>query len=135
MANIWGFAVVVFLIAHALVGVLMFAGSPPEPTASWPRSESWLLSRMGASGDAQKMIAIALMAIAGLLLVGGALGVLGVPGIVGLWSTAVVSGAIISGLTLIVYYSHWWLGGIAINLGFVVVILALKWPTNEALGI
>jgi hypothetical protein len=135
MANLWGIVLMLFLIAHALVGVLMFAGRPKQAAPSWPSSKSRLLGSMGLTEDRQRKIAIALMAVAAVLLIGGALGVLGVPALVDVWSWLVVAGAAFSALTLILYFSTWWLGGIAINAALIVLILVFKWPTNDILGI
>ena len=135
MANMWALIFMFFLVAHALVGVLMFAGSPERPTPSWPSSESWLFGSIGVAEDGQRTLAMVVMGIAALALIGGALGVVGVPGVVGIWTWLIVAGAIFSLLTLVLYFSPWWLGGIAINIGLMVAILVLKWPTNEALGI
>ena len=135
MANVSGIVFMLFLIAHALVGVLMFAGRPKQAAPSWPSSKSWLFGAMGLAEDGQRRLAMIIMAIAALLLIGGALGVLGVPAIVDMWTWLVVAGAFISALTLILYFSTWWLGGIAINAVLIVLILVFKWPTNEALGI
>ena len=131
----WGIALVLFLIVHASVGVLMFAGRPQKAAASWPISKSWLFGSIGVSEAGQRNLATVLMAGAALLLVGGALGIVGVPAIVSIWPSLVVGGAIVSALTLVLYFSPWWLGGIAINAGLIVAILIFKWPTNEALGI
>jgi hypothetical protein len=135
MANVWGIVLMLFLIAHALVGVLIFAGRPKQAAPSWPSGTSWLFGPMGLAEDGQRKLAMVLMASAALLLVGGALGVVGVPTIVDMWPWLVVAGAIISALTLTLYFSPWWLGGIAINAALVVSILVFEWPTNEALGI
>ena len=135
MANVSGIVFMLFLIAHALVGVLMFAGRPKQAAASWPSSKSWLFGPMGLAEDRQRKLAAVLMAVAAVLLIGGALGVVGVPALVDMWTWLVVAGAAISALTLILYFSTWWLGGIAINAALVVLILVFKWPTNEALGI
>jgi len=135
MANIWGIALVLFLSVHALVGVAMFAARPEKAAPSWPTSKSWLFASMGLADDGQRRLATVLMVIAAALLIGGALGVVGVPAIVTMWPWLVTAGAIVSALTLVLYFSPWWLGGIAINAGLVVAIMVLKWPTNEALGI
>ena len=135
VANMWGIALMLFLIAHALVGVLMFAGRPQQAASSWPSSKSWLFGTMGLTEDSQRKLAMVLMAIAALLFIGGALGVVGVPAIVDMWPWLVVAGAVVSALTLTLYFSPWWLGGIAINAALVVSILVFNWPTNEALGI
>ena len=135
MANIWGIALMLFLIAHALVGVLMFTGRPRDAAPSWPSSKSWLFGSMGVSEASQRKLAIVLMAIAALLLIGGALGVAGIPAIVSMWPSLIVAGAAVSALTLVLYFSPWWLGGIAINLGLIVAITVFNWPTNEGLGI
>ncbi len=135
MANVWAFIFMFFLVAHALVGILMFAGSPEQPAPSWPKSKSWLFGSVGVSEDGQRTLAIVIMGIAALALIGGALGVVGVPGVVDIWTWLIVAGAFLSFLTLVLYFSPWWLGGIAINIGLMVAILVFKWPTNEALGI
>ncbi len=135
MANIWGIALMLFLIAHALVGVLMFTGRPRDAAPSWPSGKSWLFGSMGMSEASQRKLAAVLMAVAAVLLIGGALGVAGIPGLVSMWPSLVVAGAAFSALTLVLYFSPWWLGGIAINAGLIVAIMVLDWPTNEALGI
>ena len=135
MANMWGIVLALFLIAHSLVGVLMFTGRPQQAAPSWPTSKSWLFGSLGMDDDGQRKLAIVLMAFAALLLIGGALGVLGVAAIVGTWTWLVVVGAAISALTLLLYFSPWWLGGIAINAVLIVSIMVFDWPTNEVLGI
>lgn len=135
MPNLWGIAFVLFLIAHASVGILMFAGSPKQATPSWPSGKSWLFGSLGVSDDGQRTLATVLMVIAALLLIGGTLGIVGVPGIVGIWPWLVVAGAVVSALTLTLFFSTWWLGGIAINVGLIVLLMVFKWPTNDVLGI
>lgn len=135
MANLWGLALMFFLVAHALVGVLMFAGSPKQPTPSWPTADSWLFNSAGVTKDSQRKVAIVLMAIAAVALIVGALGAVGVPAIAGIWTWLIVAGAFFSLLTLVLFFSPWWLGGIAINAGLILAILVLKLPTNESLGI
>ncbi len=131
----WGIALSLFLVAHALVGVLMFAGRPQEAPASWPKGNSWILGLSGISEDRQRVIATFLIAAAALLLIGGVLGIVGVHAIASMWPWLIVIGAAVSALTLISYFSPWWLGGIAINAGLVDALLVFKWPTNEILGI
>ncbi len=135
MASILAVALMLFLIAHAFVGVLMFAGRPNEASSSWPKSKSWLMGRMGMPEGGQRNLATVLMVIAALLLIAGALGILGVSATESLWPALVTAGAVASALTLALYFSPWWLGGIAINVALIVSITIFKWPTNEALGI
>lgn len=135
MANMWGFVLMLFLMAHALVGILMFAGRPKQAAPSWPSGKSWLLGSLGMIEDRQRKLAIVLMAIAAILLIGGAVGVVGAPLMVDMWPWLVVAGATVSALTLALYFSPWWLGGIAINVGLVVAIMVFEWPTDDALGI
>ena len=135
MANMWAVIFTLFLIAHGIVGVAMFAGSPAGKTRSWPSSKSWLLGAVRVSESHQRTFAIALMSIAAIALIAGALGVVGVPGLVGIWDWLVVVGAAFSLITLVLYFSPWWLGGIAINTALIVAILVLDWPTDQALGI
>lgn len=135
MPNLWGIALALFLVVHALIGVLMFAGRPKNAAPSWPTTKSRLFGSLGMSQDSQRKLAIALMAIAALLLIGGSLGVLGITAIVDMWPSLVIAGAIVSALTLVLYFSPWWLGGIAINVVLILALAVFKWPTNEALGI
>ena len=135
MASLLGLGLMVFLIAHALVGVMLFAVAPKQPTPSWPGAKSWLFKSVGVSENGQRKVAIALMTIAAVALIGGALGVVGVPGLVGVWTWLVVAGAVFSLLTLVLYFSPWWLGGIAINAVLIIAILVFELPTNESLGI
>ncbi len=113
----------------------MFAGRPKNAAPSWPTTKSRLFGSLGMSQDSQRKLAIALMAIAALLLIGGSLGVLGITAIVDMWPSLVIAGAIVSALTLVLYFSPWWLGGIAINVVLILALAVFKWPTNEALGI
>jgi len=113
----------------------LFAVTPKAPAPSWPGARSWLFKAVGVSEGGQRKAAVVLMVIAAGVLIGGALGVVGVTGLVGIWTWLVVAGAFFSLLTLVLYFNPWWLGGIAINVGLMLAILLFKFPTNESLGI
>ncbi len=134
MANLWGFLFAFLLFGHGIASVAIYA-APPGKEGPFNPSRSWLLSRRNVSPESQRRTARGLGAVAALVLVASAGGVVGIPGLVAIWPWLVVAGAIVSLATLLVYFNTWLLAGIGIDVVLLLAILVAAWPTNAVLGI
>lgn len=124
----------IFLFAHGMVSVVIYA-IPATGDVPFQASKSWLLKFLRVSDVTQKKLGICLGAVAALAFAGGALGVVGVPGLVGIWTWLIVAGAAISLFTLLVYFDRWLVAGVGIDVALLAAILVFQWPTNAALGL
>lgn len=134
MPNTWGFAFAAFLVAHGLVTIIMYL-APSRPDAPFVATRSWLLSRAGLPEGVLRTLSRVLAAVATVAFVLAGLGVLGVPGLLGIWQWATVAGAAASLLLLGLFFQPWLTVGVLINVGLLLAVLVFHWPANEALGI
>ena len=123
----------VFLIAHGLIHA-SYVSPRPADAATWPfdLTRSWLLGFAGAPVLRPLGLLLAAAATAAFVLAG--LGVLGVPGLHGLWRSLAVTGAAAS-LLLLGLYWHPWLGlGVLLSLALLIAVGALHWPSTAITG-
>ncbi len=134
MANLWAFLFAFLLFGHGVASVAIY-GAPPSEKGPFNPSRSWLLSRWNTPPPSQRRIARALGALAALILIASAGGVIGIPGLAAIWPLLVVLGSIVSLATLVVFFNTWLLAGIGIDVALLAAILVFAWPTNALLGI
>ncbi len=126
----------IFLIAHGLVHAGLAAAPIPNDPDAKPGAfftamdRSWLLSRFGLSASTVQWIGIILVALATLGFVLAGLGGLDVPGLDAIWQTVAVVSASISLLLLILFWHTWLAAGVLIDIGILVLLLWVKWPSE-----
>ena len=125
-----------FMIAHGLVHAGLAAAPipndpDPKPGAFFTAMErSWLLPKLGLNGPAIQWIGIILVVLATLGFVLAGLGGLGVPGLNAVWGTLAVVSACVSLLLLILFWHTWLVVGVLIDIGILVALLWVKWPSE-----
>jgi hypothetical protein len=132
--------IALFLIAHGLVHAGLAAAPNPNDPDSKPGafftsiSRSWLLPQLGLNPTIVQWIGIILVALAtlGFVLVG--LGVFGVPGLTAIWRTVAVVSASVSLLLLVLFWHPWLIVGVLIDIGILISLLWMKWPSVELIG-
>jgi NADH:ubiquinone oxidoreductase subunit 6 (subunit J) len=111
---VWRFLFIAFLFVHGAIQAAQATGG----------GDSWLLGR-------QKGISVGLTLAAGALFVVAA---------VGLWARAewwrpvTVTGAALSLLFFVVYFNPFILFGMALDVGLIVAIAWLDWPSKSMVG-
>jgi hypothetical protein len=125
-----------FLLGHAVIHAGYLSPRPARPTGpTWPfdLTQSWLLTPLGAPGDALRITGCALLAVilgAFTLAAMSALGLL--PATIWEWSTVI--GATASLVMLAVFFHPWLAVGVAIDIVALWAVLVLGWTTTEAPG-
>lgn len=135
--NTFRILLAVILIAHGWVHFSLTYVPVAKPgelrTPFWPAwwrtntDPAWLASKMGLSNLAVRGLgsALWLVTLAGFTLAG--LGLLGVPGLNGLWGLSAGVGVAASLLLLGFYWHPWLVVGVLVNMA-VAAGLALHWP-------
>jgi hypothetical protein len=136
--------VALLLVLHGLITAAQSGGSfnptggvqNPKWLAWWPTAlgQSWVLSRLGLEKSAVGTLAGVLWLVAGVALVGAALGLLGLIVPTAWWRTLAAAGAVISLLLFVLYAHPIYAIGIGANIAILVVLLWAKWPPVEMLG-
>jgi hypothetical protein len=108
----WRTALGAFLIAHGVLTAIIWS-APPGGEAPMTPGRSWLL------GDA-RLVSVVLAVVSGLLIVASGVGVLGHRD---WWSAAGLAGGVLSLVLFLLFFSLWWLIGIAISSALVVAAL------------
>ena len=133
MARVWAYAFALFLVAH---GYLTFATYvTPSPAAPFEATRSWFFEPLGVSAGARGVLTVILAALEAAAFVVAALGIVGVPRLVGVWRWSTTAGAATSLLLLGLYFDPFLSVGVAISAGLLVVLLVFRWPTDKSLGI
>lgn len=113
-----------FLIAHGLLHVSYLTPKPDDPKYPFAFTKSWFANIVG---DISTPIGMTLtLLVVGCFMLTG-LGVLGVPGLAGVWREFAVLGALLSVLLLTLYWHPWLVLGFAINALILFGILVLNW--------
>lgn len=122
-----------FLLAHGAIHGSFLAPRPPVTAGgpAWPfeLGKSWLLGPLGLDAEATRMVGTALIA----LTIGAfALAALAAIGILpdGLWPASVTIGAIASIAVLGLYFSPWFVVGLAIDVGLLWAVLVQDWAPD-----
>jgi hypothetical protein len=133
-------ALAIFIIAHGLVhSILAVAPNPadpnPKPGAFFTSVDrSWLLPQLGLSAPAVQWIGITLVVLSTLGFVLTGLGVFGVAGLSVVWRTVAITSASISLVLLITFWHPWLPVGVLIDIGTLVALIVLKWPSIDIIG-
>ena len=130
----------IFLIAHGLVHSGLAAAPIPNDSNSKPGAfftdptRSWLLSRIGLNTSAIRITGIVLVALATLSFITAGLGILGVFGLESIWRAMTVVSAGLSLLLLVVFWHPWLFVGVLLNIGILIALLWLHWPSPKLIG-
>ncbi len=125
------------LLAHGLIHTAFLVPRPPVTAGApaWPfeLDQSWLLGQLGAGSETTRLLGIALVAatVAGFAL--AALAAFGF-GPSGLWSGALVLGAVASLGVLVLYFHPWLVLGIGIDLVLLWAALIARWAPEGVLA-
>jgi hypothetical protein len=128
MASKW--LIAGFLAAHAAIHASFIAPRPPAtaggPTWPFELGRSWLLGPLGLDGDATRMVGLALVAVT---MAGFALAAIVAAGVApgGLWPAAVAIGGVGSIALLGLYFSPWFVVGVAIDVVLLWAVLVANW--------
>ncbi len=136
--------VAILLLVHGLITMAQAkAGFQPSAGAAnptwlnwWPVNpgQSWLLDHFKSPKSAISTVAGVLWLVAGICLIAAALGLFKFIVPINLWRLFAGIGAIIS-LVLFIFYAHpFFVVGIAANLAILVILLWVKWPSQQILG-
>jgi hypothetical protein len=121
----WRFLFIGFLVAHALVHlVIWLIPKPPDQKAPFDPNHSWLL------GD-QRTVAVLLAVTAAVLLMGGGVGLWAHAG---WWRGVAAIGLAASFGLMVVYFNTWYLFIEGINAALIVGIVWLTWPSKTMVG-
>jgi fatty acid desaturase len=132
--------IALFLIAHGLVHGGLAAAPDPDDPGSNPGAfftspdRSWLLSKLGFNPSWVKWLGIGLVAAATLGFVLAGMGVFGIPGLAEVWRTIAVISAGLSLILLILFWHPWLILGVLIDLGIIISLLWMNWPSAEQIG-
>jgi hypothetical protein len=130
------FLIGAFLVGHALVHASYLSPAPPQTAEGpeWPfeMAHSWLITGAGFDpalvrplGTAMVLATITLFIAAGLSTIGWL-----VPQ--EWWSGLVVAGAVMSALTLVMFFHPWIVLGLAIDAALLWVTLVIGWSPATA---
>jgi hypothetical protein len=121
----WRFLFIGFLIAHALVHlVIWLMPKPSDQKAPFDPAHSWLL------GD-QKTVAVLLAVSVAVLLTAGGLGLWAHAG---WWRSVAAIGLAASFGLMVVYFNPWYLFIEGVNAALIVGIVWLTWPSKTMVG-
>jgi hypothetical protein len=122
-----------FLLAHAAIHASFIAPRPPVTAGGpiWPfeLGKSWLLGPIGLDAEAIRMVGLALIAVT---MGGFALAALTAIGLTpdGLWPAAMTIGSIGSMALLGLYFSPWFVVGVAIDVVLLWAVLITDWAPD-----
>jgi hypothetical protein len=130
----------VFLILHGLVHAGLAAAPIPNKPNSKPGAfftdvtRSWLLSGMKLSASTIRVTGMLLVALTTLGFVVAGLGVLGIAGLESIWRMTAVISSGLSLLLLLVFWHPWLIVGGLINVGMIISLLWVHWPSPGLIG-
>lgn len=130
----------VFLILHGLVHAGLAAAPIPDDPSSKPGafftdvSRSWLLTGLKLSAPTVRATGIFLVALATLGFAAAGLGVLGMSGLESIWRMAAIVSSGLSLLLLLVFWHPWLIVGVLINVGVIISLLWVHWPSPGLIG-
>jgi hypothetical protein len=120
-----------FLVAHALIHLSFLSPAPPRTAGGpeWPfeLARSWMVTALDLNPDAARSIGTALAVATAILLVGAGLATNGWLLPEAWWSGLIVSGAIASLVTLLLFFHPWLVLGIAIDAVLLWSVLVASW--------
>jgi hypothetical protein len=123
--DMWRSLWIAFLIAHGLTHLAIWATPKPKSdTAPFDPGQSWLLGERRRS-------AVGIAAVAAVVLVSAGLG---------LWTHAdwwrmtAVIGAAVSLVLVVLYFNRWLILAVVLDVGMIVGVIALDWPSKSTVG-
>ena len=120
-----------FLVGHALIHLSFLSPAPPRTAGGpeWPFefARSWMVTGLNLDPEAARTIGTALAVATAILLVGAGLATNGWLVPQGWWSGLVISGAIASLATLLLFFHPWLVLGVAIDLVLLWSVLVSGW--------
>jgi hypothetical protein len=129
------------LIVHGLITIaqslVMFGSGKKLANPAWlnwwptPMGRSWLLGSLGLEGTAVSWLVGAVWVIGGVAFLGAGFGVLAHHE---WWRTLAVAGAIASLVVLAPYFHPWYSFVTVLNIGILVALLWLGWPSVNLVG-
>jgi hypothetical protein len=129
------------VVAHGLITTMIGFGGITRPEApamavpAWigwwpgPFGRSWLIDALQL-GPGASMIGSALWLAAGLALLAAGLGLLGVPGLSGVWQPLALGGAAVGLIALALFFHPFYLVAILVNVAIVVLLSGALAPTR-----
>ena len=133
-------ALAIFIIAHGLVhAILAIAPNPADSNAKLgafftTAERSWLLPQLGLNTATIQWVGIILVGLSTLGFVLAGLGIFGVAGLSTIWRAIAIISAGISLLLLISFWHPWLPVGVLIDIGTLVALVWVKWPTVDFIG-
>jgi hypothetical protein len=113
--------VIVFLVAHGLVHVAIWAPTYDPAKAPFDASHSWLLGDRRALARLLAFSAAAILVLAGLaLLLNGEW-----------WRPTAVAGLAVSTVLLVLFFVRWYVFILVVNIALIVGIAWMDWPSFE----
>ena len=115
---------IVFLIAHGLIHIAIWAPKYDPAKAPFDAAHSWLIGDQRALAKVLAFAAAAILVLAGVALWADA----------GWWRPTAIVGLGVSTALLLVYFSRWYLFIIAVNLALIISIGWMDWPAKATVG-
>lgn len=114
-----------FLFAHGLIHAAIWtAPKPKDQSGPFDPGHSWLL------GDRRSVAAALALAAAVLFVASG----VGVWASAGWWGPVTVVGSAVSLLLIALFFNAWLTLAVALDVGVIVGVVWLDWPSSAALG-
>jgi hypothetical protein len=110
-----GFLLIIHGFAHWQITTVWGSREP---------AQSWLLGESGTLGTVLWAVALTGFILAGIAIFIG----------LGLWRTLAVAAALVSLLTMVLFWDFRMAIGAIVDLGINVALLWLRWPTHELIG-
>lgn len=119
----------IFFILHGLVHPIM--ALVPAPNQNPPiLGDFWKRSWLFGDGPAIKAMIFILAGLCFVVFLAAGLSLMGIIFPVAWVKGLILAGAIISLVTLIVFWNTWFVVGIVINIALLIAAFAVKWPVN-----
>ena len=115
---------IVFLIAHGLVHIAIWAPKYDPAKAPFDAAHSWLIGDQRALARVLAFAAAVILVLAGVALWAD----------VGWWRPTAIAGLTVSTALLVVYFSRWYLFIIAVNITLIISIGWMDWPAKATVG-
>ena len=115
---------IVFLIAHGLVHIAIWAPKYDPAKAPFDAAHSWLIGDQRALAKVLAFAAAVILVLAGVALWAD----------VGWWRPTAIAGLTVSTALLVVYFSRWYLFIIAVNITLIISIGWMDWPAKATVG-
>lgn len=122
-----------FLIAHGLVQASIWAGPEPKGSDAPPfdAHRSWLLDSIGVSAPTAKTLGATLAILTGIGFVAAGISLFAD---FDLWRSIAVISAMLSLPLMLLYFNPWLIGGTAIELAILYMLLYASWPAESVVG-